>query len=228
MKFNKNIIWYSIPILVGGFLIYKQFSRGKKRGQDVPQPSIPNPITTIGGGSVAPTYPLRKGSKNSTVGSLQSLLNTALSCQGKTLLVVDDNFGSKTESALSSLTGKKSISTSDEFEELKKQLATVCDKSSNLDWAWKLIEAQKTGMYSFLVVTQPVRISKVVKDFRGLWIPATPRKDLIMNPTNYSLKDYILRSATTDGGLRIEITKGADAGIWLTKDGTNLKTLNIS
>jgi hypothetical protein len=233
MKFNKKLIWYSLPILVGGFLIYKQFSRGSGK-KDVPQPP-----QTGGGGSGTGTggtgtggessaYPLRNGSKNSTVGSLQSLLNTALSCSGKTLLVVDNSFGSKTETALSSLTGKTSISNSAEFEAVKKQLASTCSKSSNLDWAWQLIAAQNTSKYSVLVVSQPIQISKVIKDFKGLWIPATPRKDLMLNPRNYSLKDYVLRSATTNGALRIEITKGDLAGMYLTKDGANLKSFNIS
>lgn len=234
MKFNKKLIWYSLPILVGGFLIYKQFSRGRK---DVPQPpqtggggsgtGTGGSGTGTGGGSSS-AYPLRNGSKNSTVGSLQSLLNTALSCSGKTLLVVDNSFGSKTETALSSLTGKTSISNSTEFEAVKKQLASTCSKSSNLDWAWQLIAAQNTGKYSVLVVSQPIQISKVIKDFTGTWITATPRKDLMLNPRNYSLKDYVLRSATNNGALRIEITKGDLAGMYLTKDGSNLKSFNIS
>jgi hypothetical protein len=231
MKFNKKLIWYSLPILVGGFLIYKQFSRGRDK-RDVAQPENSggggsSSTTTNSGGSIS-AYPLKNGRKNSTVGSLQSLLNTALSCSGKTLLVVDDSFGSKTENALKSLTGKTSISDSTEFEAVKKQLASVCNKSSNLDWAWKLIEAQNTGKYSFLVATEPIKTYKVVKDFRGLWIPATPRNDLKFSPINYSLKDYVLRSATTEGGLRIEVNKGALAGMYITYDGANIKSFNIS
>tara|TARA_R110000868_G_scaffold24901_2_gene97569 strand:- start:715 stop:1401 length:687 start_codon:yes stop_codon:yes gene_type:complete len=228
MKFNKKLIWYSLPILVGGFLIYKQFTRGKKQGQDVPPPPPPTPSPDpIGGGSVS-TYPLRKGSKNSTVGSLQSLLNTALACQNKTLLVVDDNFGSKTETALNSLTGKTSIANSADFEAVKKQLASTCSKSSNLSWVWKLIDAQNTGKYSYLVVSQPIQFYKVVKDFRGLWIQAVPASGLLLNPSNYSLKDYVLRSASTEGGLRLEVMIGEFKGMWMSKAGSNLTTLNVS
>lgn len=227
MKFNKKLIWYSLPILVGGFLIYKQFSRGKRSGEDVPQPPVPTPPIGGGGTPATSTYPLSRGSKNSTVGSLQSLLNTALACQGKTLLVVDDNFGSKTEAALSSITGKTSIGSSSEFEAVKKQLASVCGKSSNLDWAWKLIDAQNTGKFNYLVVNKPITLTKVVKDFRGLWIPAVPSSGLNLPiKSNYSLKDYVLKSATTDGSLRIEI---ANAGTFLTPSGTDLKSIfNIS
>lgn len=225
---NKKLIWYSLPILVGGFLIYKQFSRGKKQGQDVPPPPPPTPTPDPTGGRSVSTYPLRKGSKNSTVGSLQSLLNTALACQNKTLLVVDDNFGSKTETALSSFTAKTSVANTTEFESIKKQLASACSKSSNLSWVWKLIDAQNTGKYSTLVVSQPIQFNKVVKDFRGLWIQAVPAAGLVLNPNNYSLKDFVLRSALTDGALRLEVMVGQFKGMWMSKAGSNLTTLNIS
>lgn len=235
-KFDKKLLWYSIPILIGGFLIYKQFNRGKQRGQDVPQPPQPPAPDRTGSGSgsgsgsgASSTYPLRKGSKNSQVSSLQSLLNTALSCQGKTLLVVDGDFGTKTETALSDLTGKKSVANANDFEAIKKQLASVCVESKNLGWAWKLIDAQNTGRYTHLVVTRPIKIRKVMKDFRGLWIPAVPAFTLNMPAIKYSLKDYVLRSATTDGQLRIEVMRGEGAaGMYITEDGTDLTTLNIT
>lgn len=230
MKFNKKLIWYSLPILVGGFLIYKQFNRGKLSGQDAPPP--PPPAPPIGGGSgsgsgssTSSTYPLRRGSKNSTVGSLQTLLNTALNCKGKTLLVVDNDFGGKTEAALLELTGKKSVDSESDFNSVKTKLASVCALSSNLDWAWKLVDAAKTGQFNNLVVNKTVVFYKVVKDFRGLWIPASPARELTLAPRNYSLKDYFIWSATTDGGLRMEVWREGDAkGMWITKNGTDLKS----
>lgn len=161
------------------------------------------------------------------VGSLQSLLNTALQCKGMPLLTVDDNFGSKTEAALKTLTGKTSVGSASEFEAVKRQLASVCSLSGNLDWAWKLIEAQNTGKYNYLIVNKPVRLYKVVKDFRGLWIPSVPASDLSLPvKSNYSLKDYVLKSATTDGSLRIEIAR---SGMYMTSPSTDLKsTFNIS
>lgn len=227
MKFNKKLIWYSLPILVGGFLIYKQFSKGKRRGEDVPLPPPPTPPSPNQSPRPTSEYPLARGSKNGLVGSLQSLLNTALQCKGMALLTVDDNFGGKTESALKTLTGKTSVGSSSEFEAVKKQLGSICSLSGNLDWAWKLIEAQDTGKYKFLVVTKPVRLYKVMKDFRGLWIPTVPASEINLPvKSNYSLKDYVLKSATTDGSLRIEIAR---AGMYMTYESTDLKsTFNIS
>ena len=219
MKLNKKLIWYSLPVLLGGFLIYKQLSRGRQQGQDVPPPPVPIPPTGGGSGSSSPaaTYPLKKGSKNSTVGSLQSLLNTALKCKAKTLLVVDNDFGAKTETALFELTGKKSVTSESDFNAVKTKLASVCTLSSNLDWAWKLVDAAKTGNFTNLVVSKTIKLRKVKKNVQGNWINDTPAMVLTLTPRNYSMQDYLVRSATTDGGLRIEVWRGVNKGMWITE-----------
>lgn len=232
MKLNKKLIWYSLPVLLGGFLIYKQLSRGKQKGQDVPPPPTIPPSTGGGvnsGGNSAPaaTYPLKKGSKNSTVGSLQSLLNTALTCKGKTLLVVDSNFGTKTETALFELTGKKSVANEADFNSVKSQLASLCTLTKNLDWAWKLVDAAKTGNFTNLVVTKEIKLYKVKQDFLGKWVYDTPSYILTMTPRNYSMQDYFVRSATADGGLRIEVWRGENKGMWITKSGTDITSIKM-
>jgi hypothetical protein len=229
MKLNKKLIWYSLPVLLGGFLIYKQLSRGKQKGQDVPPPPPPIPPSTGGGGNSAPaaTYPLKKGSKNSTVGSLQSLLNTALTCKGKTLLVVDSNFGTKTETALFELTGKKSVANEADFNSLKSQLASVCTLSQKLDWAWKLVDGAKSGKFTNLVVSKEIKLYKVKQDFLGKWVYDTPSYILTMTPRNYSMQDYFVRSATADGGLRIEVWRGENKGMWITQSGTDVTSIKM-
>jgi hypothetical protein len=234
MKLNKKLIWYSLPVLLGGFLIYKQLSRGKQKGQDVPPPPPTIPPSTSGGGGAsgggntpAATYPLKKGSKNSTVGSLQSLLNTALTCKGKTLLVVDSNFGTKTETALFELTGKKSVANEADFNSVKSQLASLCTLTKNLDWAWKLVDAAKTGKFTNLVVSKEIKLYKVKQDFLGKWVYDTPSYILTMTPRNYSMQDYFVRSATADGGLRIEVWRGENKGMWITQSGTDVTSIKM-
>jgi hypothetical protein len=217
---TKKYLLYAIPLLVGGYLIYKQFARGSKKTEDVPLPEPPTPLPSPSSPSGSSTYPLQVGSKNSSVGALQSLLNTALQCQNKTLLVVDNNFGSKTEAALMALTNKSSVNSYAEFESIKKSLASTCNLSANLDWAWKLIAASDSGKYSYLAVKTPVTLYKVNKDFTGKWVPQSPSKFLTLAVrSNYNLNDYKLRSATTDGKLRIEVVRGDAAGMYIT-DGT--------
>lgn len=231
MKFNKKLLW-GLPILVGGFLIYKQLRRGKDASQDAPLP----PTFGTGGGfntggaqSIESDFPLRKGSRNSAVGALQTILNTALTCQNKELLVVDNIFGSKTESALSQITGKTSVSNQVEFDLIRNQLSKSCALSSNLAWSWKMIEAQNSGKYNFLVVREPATMYKVQKDFTGKWISTSPYTTINLPKKNYSLNDYVIRSATNDGRLRIEIMRGEFAGMWLTVAGIDIpKTFNIS
>lgn len=223
---TKKYLLYSIPLIVGGYFILKQFLRKGNKVEDAPLPPPPLPSSP----TVQSDYPLQVGSRNSSVGSLQSLLNTALQCQKKPLLSVDSIFGSKTEAALQSLTNKTSLKSAAEFESLKKSLANTCNLSANLDWAWKLIAASDSGKYSYLIVKNPVTLYEVVKDFTGKWIPKSPNKVINLPvKSNYSLNDYKLRSATTDGKLRLEIVKGDLAGMWITQAGTNLtNTFNIS
>ena len=230
MKLNKKLIWYSLPVLLGGFLIYKQLSRGRQKGQDVPPPPPPIIPSTggSGGGSVpAATYPLKKGSKNSTVGSLQSLLNTALTCKGKTLLVVDSNFGAKTEAALFELTGKKTIENESDFNSVKSKLASLCTLTKNLDWGWKLVDAAKTGNFSNLVVSKEIKLYKVKKDVTGKWVYDSPAMILTLTPRNYSMQDYFVQSATADGGLRIEVWRRVNKGMWITQTGTDVTSINM-
>lgn len=222
MKLNKKLIYYSLPILIGGYLIYRQFAVKKDGNSDAPPPP-PQPTPSSGATS---DFPLSKGSRNETVRALQILLNTALKAQGKTLLTPDTIFGTKTENALFALTGKKSISSQSEFDAVKRQLAATSELSSNLDWAWKLIDAYNSGLYRNLVVKSPIVLQKVQKNFQGLWVNSGGT--ITMPLKNYSLADYALRSATNQGDLRIEITNGALAGMYITVDGTNLKNLDIA
>lgn len=226
---TKKYLLYSIPLLVGGYFIVKQFLKKGDKTEDAPLPPAPLP-TSYSSPVVKGDYPLQEGSRNASVGALQTLLNSALKCQNKTLLVVDNIFGSKTQAALSSLTNKSSVNSAAEFDAIKNSLASTCQLSANLDWAWKLIAASDSGSYNYLIVQSPVSLVKVVKDFTGKWIPTSPSKVLDLPvKNNYNLNDYKLRSATTDGRLRIEITKGDFAGMWMTPTGINLqKTFNIS
>lgn len=221
MKLNKKL-FYSLPILLGAYLIYRQFASKKDANGDAPPPP---PAPTPYQGSTS-DYPLRKGSRNDTVRALQTLLNTALQAQGKTLLVTDGIFGTKTENALFELTGNKSVKSSSEFEAVKKQLATTNQLSANMDWAWKLVDAYNSGKFTNLVVRYgTVTLNKVQKNFQGEWI--NTGKSITLPATNFNLKDYAIRSATNKGGLRIEITNGNLAGMYITADDTIITQFDI-
>jgi hypothetical protein len=92
---KKKLWWFGIPVAIGVYLIYKQFSKPK----DPKDPKDPEEVSV---------YPLKKGSKNSVVGQLQNLL---LSCNPKALpkYGADNDFGTETETALLKYTGKKTV-----------------------------------------------------------------------------------------------------------------------
>ena len=128
---------YAIPALVGVYLIYIQIKKKKAKPIKLEEVVIP-PISVVGGvtggGGVSSVYPLKIGSRNDTVELLQGILNTALPTPNPVMisskrtidkLVVDGDFGPKTEEALSVLTGKKQINNPTEFQ-------FVVDKVKNL------------------------------------------------------------------------------------------------
>ncbi len=124
-KYSKWL--YAVPAAVGVYLIYLQF-RKKKQGKPINLDTVvvpPNVPPTTGGGTIPAVYPLKRGSKNDTVEVLQSVLNMALPTPNPVMvssrttinkLVVDGDFGPKTEEALKILTGKTQVSSASDFQ----------------------------------------------------------------------------------------------------------------
>jgi hypothetical protein len=135
----------------------------------------------------------------------------------------DNDFGTKTEGALLTVYGKKQIDSAADLNVLRKNLSTTSEKSSNLDWAWKLIEAQNSNRFSNLNVSSPINLISINKNFQGIWKPTG--KQITLPPRKYSLNDYVLKSALTDGTLRIEVNKGDLAGMYTTPVGANLSSI---
>ena len=123
-KGNKILPYliFGVPLLIGGFFLYK-YIKSNKKGEDAP-PNLPDPSNTEpsrnggGGGGVKPSvtkyFPLRKGSKGGKVKELQQALlgydSNILPKYG-----ADSDFGSETESAVQSVLGKKTIDSQDDI-----------------------------------------------------------------------------------------------------------------
>lgn len=209
---------YAIPIVIGVYLIYKQLIKPAATDKKdinplvIPNISVEEVVTT--------DFPLKKGSKNSTVNTLQALLNTELLRLGKPLLVVDGIFGTKTEMALKDVTSKITVQTPQELVAINQDLQKTNQIAQNLSWAWNLVDAFNSNMYSNLVVKKPIRLVEIKKNFQGVWKPTARVVDLPIK--RYNLIDYALRSALSDGSLRIEIISGGLAGIYTTDASLNL------
>jgi hypothetical protein len=208
-----------IPVIIGGYLIYKQLRKPKPNGLSdvIPPPSPSN--NNNNNQTPASNFPLKKGSKNESVGTLQGLLNTSNLVNPK--LVVDNSFGSKTETALLAAYGKNQIDDQTDLDNLRTKLSKENSKSANLDWAWQLIDAYNTGKYSSLKVKQKITLYGVDKNFQNQW--ERNNKNINLAAHNYGLNDYALRSATTDGSIRIEVLRGAFAGMYITDASINNK-----
>ena len=215
-KKTKSILLFGVPLAIGAYLIYSQLKSSGNR--DVANGGGVG--STGGGGNTNPapsSFPLKKGSKNTVVGTVQALLNSA----GETL-TVDNNFGSKTEAALLKVFGKKTIDNQADLDRLRAKIATASQTGTNLDYGWQLIDAAANTANNYLMVKKAVTLQGINKNFLGNWV--SNNKNIIMNPNNYNLIDYKLRSELNTGQLRIEIVTGATAGMYETPSGTDLKS----
>lgn len=116
----------ALPILIGGYFIYKQLK--PKKESTLPPPPPP----TTGGETESPTspvinvrtqnddFPLKKGSKGAKVKELQGYI---LKKDPKALprFGADGDFGNETESWLQFLFQKLSVKNQAELDEIKKQ-----------------------------------------------------------------------------------------------------------
>lgn len=217
MKFNFKKNWYYlVPVAIGAYLILRQFSKKNDPKGDAPPPVPPAPPAPPAPSS---DFPLRKGTKNATVETLQTTLNTGLQAQGSTLLVVDGNFGSKTLAALQSLAGTTTIQNQAQLDALRAQMLELASLSTDLDWGWKLLDAYNSGTYTNFVVKAPITLIGYTKNFEGKYIKNG--KALNMPARSYSLPDYAIKAVAKDGTMRIEVK---NAGIYYTPNGIDLKS----
>jgi len=114
----------SVPILIGGFLIYKKLKKPdeEKLNQEKPK-DTPTPTPTPTPPSKVEGFPIKKGSKGAVVRELQNYL---LRIDSKSLprFGADASFGSETEGALKKITGKTSVDNQSEFDAIKNQAKT--------------------------------------------------------------------------------------------------------
>jgi hypothetical protein len=219
MKKNTvvTIALVSIPLIVGGFFIFKALKNDPKGKKDVP------PIDeNKGNGEVktpAPSdFPLKKGSKNDYVGVLQTLLNT----MGEKL-VIDKAFGKLTEAALQRQFNLTQVDSKATLDGLKNRLTQTNVKAKNYDYGSKLTNAFKGGV-NYLVPLQDFQMNEVRKNVFGQW------KDTALGVTlkrgvRYNSDDYVIVTPMNTGQLRIQITKGDLAGFYLTPMDKDLSQL---
>ena len=125
---KKKWLWYAIPIVIGGYLIYRKLTGGSK-GEDAP-PNVPKEndtkvISNGKGGGVSASakyFPLKKGSKGAKVIELRKAILT----YDSTLLPkfgADGDFGSETELALLKILDQRVVNSQQDIDEIIKRAA---------------------------------------------------------------------------------------------------------
>jgi ribosomal protein L27 len=129
---NAKIAIYGIPVVVGIYLIYKQFSKAKAVQALPPSPTPPSPEKTTKQSQPngKDSFPLKNGSRDAgapyapagRVVALQKMINIKGYNNG-TRLKEDGIFGSKTEEAVTFWLNKKSVDDQDDWDTLFRKVA---------------------------------------------------------------------------------------------------------
>lgn len=127
----------ALPLLVGGFIVYKRLRKSPDEKPVTPTPPTPTPG---GGGTPTPKppvtkrtdeFPLKRGSKGARVRALQVyILNKDKNALPK--FGADGDFGKETEDALIKLFGKKEIFDQAELNAIKEASKPVFTQGSPL------------------------------------------------------------------------------------------------
>jgi hypothetical protein len=144
MQISKKgkIALYSIPILIGVYLIYRQFAKSKAAKEEPVKPLPPNPITPTK--PTQPTgndsFPLHKGSRDAgapfapagRVVALQKMINIqGYNEKGVTTQLKEDGiFGPHTQTAVMDWLGKNTVDNEDDWNEIYKGVVEETKTSS--------------------------------------------------------------------------------------------------
>lgn len=212
---TKKAILLSLPLIIGGGLIYAMNRKVKKdttpvNASDEDQKPSEIPVNTKPA-IVTPEFPLQKGSKGEKVKELQSAIGAS---------PVDGIFGSGTETKLFSFAGVKVVQDQDQLDTIKKKAIGV----SNQVRADSLVRKFKAGGVALMCV-KDCDMQKFVQDSFGAitylktYLPLKAGKV-------YNNQDYQLIGSSKMGNLQVQITRGELAGLWAV-DPNNVTLTNI-
>ena len=182
---NKGLKWalISLPILIGGFIVYKTL-RPKKPKQDTPPP-IPggDGVTTTGGGYTPPPpppkadFPMGLGSKGAKVKELQQAIistgdATAIGFLGRA--GADGQFGTGTEKAVKKLLGKIKVDSQADIDKIKNTRSVREGNTNRVTIAKKLVDLFKNKRYADFYAIQDIQIATGKRTSDGRDYDRTP------------------------------------------------------
>ena len=207
----KNVLLWSIPPVVVIGLIYfiNKQSIKKKMAANLNNSPLPEPAPETSGSTTSSSpsstnlFPLKKGSKNDKVKDLQRLLGVS----------VDGIFGSQTEAALKSFSGKTTVDSQSELDALTAKKATQQNQTASVSRAQTLLSQFQNGGLN--VFTQQTLIAYgYVADYSGA-INYTNKNITMAKGKRYNNADYKLIGTTKAGNLQMQVTRGDAQGYYI-------------
>lgn len=193
-KLKKALILFGPLLAGGGLIVYLNLKKKKKMDNApvvAPGQDIAATVETIA--PVASSlFPLRNGVSNVKVKELQGILG----------VTADGAFGPKTEAALVSLGGMRTIDSQEQLDALKKQAAGVSNLSRANDLALKFL---KGGQSIYVINT--AQLPQVMEDSYGAII-RTGKYLKLTSGIVYNNTDYQLTKSTKAGNVLMNITRG--------------------
>lgn len=148
MKKIDKSFWWSLPILLGAYLIYRQFAKSKQPQVDPAEVEPLIKLTPSLSPSYSSNYPLKKGSRdagspknpNGLVVEIQQLINAYGGYKPKIgayvslplKLTEDGIFGNNTEWAIEQYIGKKTIDSRADTLNLEQKMIKKQQKNNSI------------------------------------------------------------------------------------------------
>lgn len=216
---NKGLKWalVSLPILVGGFIVYQKLKPEKEKKKDDTPPPPPTPTNTsvgigIGSGTYTkPTFPMGLGSRGAKVKELQQAIVDNANADVVKLLgknPTDGSFGSGTEKAVKSLLGKVTVDSQGDIDRIKNIKNTIVGKLNREALANKQISLFKEGKRNFYTINDvQVANGEITTDGRDIKRKVTvvkiDNKIPVGKNASFKVKDGFIRAEYLSNGRNI-------------------------
>jgi hypothetical protein len=198
---------HSTAVIIGGvaasigIILLVRYIRGRRKPVNNSDSNTGSEASKPLTASASTKFPITVGSRNDLVKQLQSALG----------VTADGIFGPLTQAALTAQTGKLTIASQAEYDAVITQLQSKGISAANRKRAEALISQWNKNTSTQLMPIAIAKASKVTEDISGALQPTGVTITLAAN-LKLSRADYRPLSATTNGNLKFDITRGTLAG----------------
>ena len=205
MKLKKVLLYIVPPVAIIGIIyIINRQSIKKKISEGVKNSPLPETnIAATSQPSTTNVFPLKKGSKNNKVAELQRILG----------IEDDGTFGSQTESALKSFSGKTTVDSQSELSTLAAKKSNQQNASQSISRAQELLKQFQSGGLNIYTQVDTICYG-YTQDYAGA-INYNSKNITLKRATKFGNSDYKLIGYTKAGNLQMQVTRGELAGTYV-------------